>query len=246
MNSGSRSLREAQADDSADKSDPFDFAEFLATSAEATRAEFGFTFDELREVCGGLLGLGAAGQVNRVDRRSAIAEISNSKGLTPETVERVLDKITLVPRASFMSIGYDAVPWRFNQNMSYVRRPVVQQGSDLVFGFRTLYRLEPYWVGSLLSGRHQGRAETDEMIKFISQTRRRINDQFAQQVSRKLHRLGFTTRLSVKKFGKQRVADPDPLATDRLAPRQHRHRRRRTEPSRKPCAGRLTIDASRV
>jgi len=212
-NSGSRSLREARADhsvdDSADESDPFDFAEFLATSAEATRAEFGFTFDELREVCGGLLDLGAADQVNRVDRTLAIAEISSGRGLTTETVERVLGKITLVPRASFMSIRYDAVPWRFNRDMSYVRRPVVQQGSDLVFGFRTLYRLGPYWVDNLLSGRLQGRAETDEMIKFISQSRRRVNDQFAQQVARKLDRLSFTTRLSVKKFGKKRVADPD-------------------------------------
>ncbi|MBM9460259.1 hypothetical protein JK386_10120 [Nocardioides sp. zg-536] len=212
-NSGSRSLREAQADDSvegsADESNRFDFAEFLATSAEATRAEFRFTFDDLREVCGGLLDLAAADQVNRVDRTRAIAEIARSRGLTQGTVKRVLDKITLVPRASFMSIGYDAVPWRFNRDMSYIRRPVVQQGTDLVFGFRTLYRLGPYWVENLLSGRLQGRAETDEMIKFISQARRRINDQFAQQVARKLDRLGFTIRLSVKKFGKNRVADPD-------------------------------------
>ena len=213
VNSSSRSLREAQADDlvedSADESNRLNVADFLAMSAEATRAEFRFTFDELREVCGGLLDLGAADQVNRVDRTRAVAEISRSRGLTQETVERVLDKIVLVPRASFMSIGYDAVPWRFNRDMSYVRRPVVQQGTDLVFGFRTLYRLGPYWVDNLLSGRLQGRAETDEMIKFISQARRRINDQFAQQVARKFDRLGFTTRLSVKKFGKNRVADPD-------------------------------------
>lgn len=213
VNSGARSIREAQAEDpidaAADESNPFDVAAFLVTSAEATRAEFGFTFEDLREVCGGLLDLGAADQVNRVDRTAAIAEISSSRGLTTETVGRVLDKITLVSRASFMAIGYDAVPWRFNRTMSYVRRPVVQQGSDLVFGFRTLYQLGPYWVDNLLSGRLQGRAETDEMIKLISRTRRRINDQFAQQVARKFDRLDFTTRLSVKKFGKKRVADPD-------------------------------------
>jgi hypothetical protein len=213
VNSGARSLLVAQTDDSVDgsaeESNSFDFAEFLATSAKATRAEFGFTFDELREVYGGLLDLGSADKVNRVDRTHAIAEISSSRGLTPETVERVLDKITLVPRDEFMSIGYDAVPWRFNRDMSYVRRPVVQQGLDLVFGFRTLYRLGPYWVDNLLSGRLQGRAETKEMIKFISQIRRRINNQFAHQVARKLDRIGFTTRLSVKKFGKKRVADPD-------------------------------------
>ncbi len=213
VKSGSRSLREAKAGDSvgcpADESDPFDFAEFLETSREATKAEFGFTFEELREVCGGLLDLGVADQVNHVDRPSAIAELSRSRGLLPTTVGRVLDKITLTPRESFMSIGSDAVPWRFNRDMSYVRRPIVQQGSDLVFGFRSLYRLGLYWADSLLSGRFQARANTSEMIQFISQTRRRINDQFAQQVARKLDQLGFTTHLAVKKFGKKRVADPE-------------------------------------
>lgn len=213
VNSGSRSIREAQAvgsvDYPADESDPFDFAEFLATSREATQAEFGFTFDELREVCSGLLDLGAADRVNRVNRMPAIAEISSSRGLTPATVERVLDKITLIPRETFMSIGNDAVPWRFNRDMSYMRRPIVLQGSALVFGFRSLYRLGAYWANGLLSGRLQARAKTDEMKQFISQTRRRINDQFARQVARKLDQLGFTTRLSVKKFGKKRVADPD-------------------------------------
>ncbi|MFB9956579.1 hypothetical protein [Cellulomonas denverensis] len=167
-NSGFRSIREAQSDEPTDEPSQFDFDDFLAMSAEAMRAEFGFTFEELREVCGALLDLGVADRVNRVERTRAITEISRSRGLTRETVGGVLDKITLGPRPSFMSIGNDAVPWRFNRDKSYVRRPVVRQGSDLVFGFRSLYRLGPFWVDNLLSGRLQGRAETDEMIRFIS------------------------------------------------------------------------------
>jgi hypothetical protein len=46
--------------------------------------------------------------------------------------------------------------------MSYVRRPLVLQGNELVFGFRSVYRLGPYWVDSLLSGRLQGCAKTSE------------------------------------------------------------------------------------
>lgn len=208
-NAGSRSLREVQASGTVNASDPIDVGEFLLASADATQAEFGFTFDELREVCAGLLALGGADRVNRLERALAIAEVSRSRGLTSETVERVLDKISLSSRSSFMSIKSDAVPWRFNRNMSYVRRPVIQQGADLVFGFRTLYRLGAFWVDNLISGRLQARAETDEMIKFISRTRRRINDQFARQVACKLSSLGFTTRLSVKKVGKKRLADQD-------------------------------------
>ncbi|WP_152348300.1 hypothetical protein [Brevibacterium sp. CFH 10365] len=211
QNSGSRTLREAQADtsmhSSTDKSEPFDFAEFLEMSAEATQAEFGFTFEELRFVCTGLLDIATAAQVTRVDRKHAISQIASSQKLAIETVESVLNKITLAPRTSFMSIKNDAVPWRFNRDMSYVRRPIIQQGSDLVFGFRTTYQLGPYWVDNLLSGRLQARATSNEMIKFISQTRSRINNRFAQQAASRFERLGFNTRLSVKKFGKKRMSD---------------------------------------
>lgn len=211
-NEGKRSLRRVQTDgsvgDKDDESDAFDFAEFLTESTNAMRGEFGFTLDELREVCGGLMDLAVADQVTRVDRMHAIAEVSSSRGLSPEVVERVLDKITLGLRESFKSIGSDAMPWRFNRDMSYVRRPIVRQGPDLVFGFRSLYQLGAYWVDNLISGRFQGRAETAEMRKFITSIRRQINDQFAQQVSRKLNELGLSTRSSVKKFGKKHIADP--------------------------------------
>lgn len=211
-NSGSRSLRDAKSEGPGDSLDgnlhDFDFNKFIELSAEATQAEFGFTFEEMREVCGGLLDLGAADQVNRVNRTLVINEISTGRKLSQEAVSRVLEKITLSPRESFMSIKYDAVPWRFNRDMSYVRRPVVQQGSDLVFGFRSIYRLGPNWVENILSGRLQARARTVEMTQFISRTRGRINDQFAQQTARKLESLGFTTRLMVKKIGNRRLVDP--------------------------------------
>ena len=42
-----------------------------------------------------------------------------------------------------MSIGPDALPWRFNRDMSYVRRPLVLQGDELVFGFRSILGTGP-------------------------------------------------------------------------------------------------------
>jgi hypothetical protein len=136
-----------------------------------------------------------------------VAEIVASRDLTPEVVEAVLDKITLTERSSFLAIGADAWPWRFNRNQSHVRRPVVVQGADLVFGFRSVYRLGPYWLDNLLSGRLQGRAASSEMKRCISDARRRINDEFARAVARRLEELGLRTRLSVKKVNRHRVVD---------------------------------------
>ena len=205
--SGLRSVRAAQSADISVGTDDFDVAGFVDRSADAMRAEFGFTLTELRAVCGGLLDLATADQVTRIGRSTAVSEIVANSAMAEGAVNAVLDRITLTQRASFLDIKEDAWPWRFNRDMSYVRRPLVLQGNELVFGFRSIYRLGPYWLDNLLSGRLQGRAKTTEMKRCISEARGHINDAFAHSVSAKLQYLGMTTRLSVKKVGKRRIVD---------------------------------------
>ena len=85
------------------------------------RAEFGFTLTELREVCEGLLDLATADQVTRIDRSRAISEVSTARSIAEEVVSAVVDGITLTERESFLGIGQDAWPWRFNRDASYIR-----------------------------------------------------------------------------------------------------------------------------
>ncbi len=206
-NFGMRSVRGAVSNDAGDGVDDFDVPDFIARSEPAMRAEFGFTLTELRGVCGGLLDLATADQVTRIDRSRAISEVSTARGVANEVVSAVMDGITLTERKSFLGIGQDAWPWRFNRDMSYVRRPLVLQGHELVFGFRSIYRLGPYWVDNLLSGRLQGRAKTAEIQRCISEARGKINNAFARSVAAKLESLGMTTRSSVNKIGKNRITD---------------------------------------
>lgn len=206
-NSGMRSVRSALSGEAEDVSDEFDVPAFISRSEPAMRAEFGFTLTELREVCGGLLDLATADRVTRIERSLAISRVSTTRGIPEEVVSVVFSGITLTERDSFLGIKQDAWPWRFNRDMSYVRRPVVLQGQELVFGFRSIYRLGAYWVDNLLSGRLQGRARTTEMQGCISEARGRINDAFARSVADKLQTLGMTTRLSVKKIGRHPIAD---------------------------------------
>lgn len=208
-NAGTRSVRRALGVGPVVSDAHFDGAAFLEQSASAMSAEFGFTLSDLREVCGGLLDLATADGVTRVNRASAIAEVASSRGLEVPTVSSVIAGITLERRDSFLEIKSDAWPWRFNRDKSYVRRPLIQQGDELVFGFRSVYRLGQYWMDGLLSGRLQGRAATLEMRQFISAARGRINDDFARSVESRLQELGFVTRLGVKKVGKQHLADSD-------------------------------------
>ena len=194
-----------------DDTDSTAASDIVNGSADAMRDEFGFTLSDLREVCGGLLDIGAADQVTRLARADALAQVAGGRNLAPEVVDTVLSAITLIPRVEFMSIGPDAVPWRFNRNMSYVRRPLVLQGDELVFGFRSVFGTGPYWLSSLTSGRLQGRARTQSMKTYISQARGRINDEYAAEVAERLRGLGLIAELSVSKIGGVRITDHDGL-----------------------------------
>ncbi len=186
-------------------------SDIVNESADAMRSEYGFTLPDLREVCGGLLDIGTADQVTRIARADALAKVAGARNLDPGVVNTVLNAITLTPRDKFMSIGPDAFPWRFNRNMSYVRRPLVLQGDELVFGFRSVFGTGPYWYSSLTSGRLQASARTQPMKAYISKARRRINDDYAADVAARLRSLGLAAELSVSKIGGVRIADPDGL-----------------------------------
>ncbi|WP_434922975.1 hypothetical protein ACR9WD_06380 [Glutamicibacter sp. PAEs-4] len=205
--SSQRSVKTAQSIDAMTEPDAFDFADFMDRSATAMRAEFGFTYNELRAVSRGLLEIATADQITRIDRSVAISRIAKFTDLTDETVSMVLDQITLTERSTFLGIKEDAWPWRYNRDMSYVRRPVVLQGSQLIFGFRAIYHLIPYWIDIVLSGRLQRRAKSIEMRRYISEARGRINYAFAESVALRLRGLGMTALMSVKKIGKKRIID---------------------------------------
>jgi hypothetical protein len=208
---GARAIRtalEPPADDTSSVSIP----DVVNESADAMGSEYGFTLADLREVCGGLLDIGTADQITRLARADALAQVAGARNLDPEVVDTVFDAITLTPRDEFMSIGPDAVPWRFNRDRSYVRRPLVLQYDELVFGFRSVFGTGPYWLSSLTSGRLQASARTQSMKAYISHARGRINERYAIDVAERLRSLGFTAELSVSKVAGSRIADADGLA----------------------------------
>ena len=206
-NAGTRAVRDALDGEVRRSNDGFDFADFVVRSDLPMRAEFGFTLAELREVCGGLLDIATADQVTRINRSTAVRKIAGERGMSEDSVNAVLSGMTLKQRPAFLDIGPDAWPWRFNRDMSYIRRPLVLQGDQLVFGFRSVYKLGVYWTDMLISGRLQGRAKTIEMQQFISEARGKVNDGFARSVATHLQLLGMATRVSVKKVGKHRIVD---------------------------------------
>lgn len=184
----------------------FNLQDFVNKSEPVMRKEFGFSLNELRNVCGALLDLNTADKSTRIDRDEAVTRIAGTRNMSLELVSVILDSISLSQRPNFFQIR-DDWPWGFNRDMSYTRRPVVRQGNDLVFGFRSIHNLVRFWVTTLLSGRFLSRAKTKEMQQFISKTRSQINDAFACEISSRLNDLGIETKIAIEKFGGYRIAD---------------------------------------
>ncbi|MCW2165030.1 hypothetical protein B0I12_002185 [Microbacterium hydrothermale] len=207
-NAGTRAMLEATRGRLGNDIGSFDGDAFVSASRDPMLAEFGFTLADLRKVCGGLLDLAEADRVTRLSLEVTTVKIAEQRSMPREGVAKVLSSIALTQRSSFLDAGHDCWPWRYNRDLSYIRRPLIIHGEELVFGFRAVYRLGVYWAEMLLSGRLQGRAKTAEMREFISDVRGGINNEFAQSVAKRLQEFGMLTRTSVKKIGRNRIVDP--------------------------------------
>jgi hypothetical protein len=109
-----------------------------------------------------------------------------------EHIQRTLELLSLVPRQEFLAppAPYkqaEVYPWRFNRQLSYLRRPFVwreQNGSvEILWGNRHLYRSIFYINELCFSGRLSAQACTPEMQRlmgeFLHQRGEAFNDQVA-------------------------------------------------------------------
>ena len=187
----------------------FDLQDFVNRSEPVMRKEFGFSLNELRNVCGALLDLNTADKSIRIGLDEAVTRIADTRNMSLELVSVILDSISLFQRPNFFHKRDDRPddrPWVFNRDMSYTRRSVVLQGNDLVFGFRSIHNLVRFWVTTLLSGRFSSQVKTKEMKQLISKNRSQINDAFAREISSRLNHLGIKTKKAIEKFGGCRIA----------------------------------------
>ncbi len=79
--------------------------------------------------------------------------LRSTLGWDETTAQAFLDRLTLRPRARFLSVGMDAWPWRFNRDLSYMRRPLIEiVGPDvepaLMWAARRAALTRRYWPSS--------------------------------------------------------------------------------------------------
>ncbi|MEU2977767.1 hypothetical protein ABZ678_12345 [Streptomyces hirsutus] len=181
---------------------------------EAMLAEFGFTLAELAHGIGEIIVLGdeACGTepfavpVARVQQH-----LRSALGWADGKTHAFLDRLSLRPRAKFLSVGADAWPWRYNREWSYVRRPLVRlasaEGDVLVWAPRHVWNTGSYWVDLLYSGRLKATSAT--MKKLMGSIRQDHNKEFEKEAEKALADAGCPiTAHSVGKIAGRRLMSP--------------------------------------
>ncbi|WP_326782437.1 hypothetical protein OG481_31295 [Streptomyces longwoodensis] len=162
---------------------------------EAMRAEFGFTLTELADGIGTLIALGEEHSPSEsvlLPAADVTHHLNVALGWPEGKTTAFLHRLSLQPRADFLSVKADAWPWRFNREWSYARRPLIQVQQDntacLAWAPRHLWSTGGYWSNLVYSGRL--RATSPAMKTLLGSIRQDNNKDFERQVETALEQAG--------------------------------------------------------
>lgn len=197
----------------------------------AMKAEFGFTLEEFVDVIARLTEYGSERRTKtiRMPYEALINRLMLDLGVRRDAVERVINSMTLRPRADFMVPPApfekpEVYPWRFGRALSLNRRPLAVEDGDheahVVWGNRQIYASLEYIVRIIENGRLK--AKSPAMLEYVGRQRDRAGKAFAEKVTatlRNVRGLGVWSRK--RRFGKvamspggQDLGDIDVLVVD--------------------------------
>lgn len=203
--------------------------DWLPDLNEASGEEFGLTMTEIAVFFGELLNIASEREHKPawLPLSPLVSDVATRLEWDEAKVRAAVEAFALRPRDSYFPSGFamEAAPWRFNRNLSYVRRPLLLAGDPepaLIWGSRHLLRCAPYVMDLIVSG--QFRAKSSRMQSFMGRIRQMIGEEFNDRVAEEFE--GFS-RYKVcrraERFGGKRIerspaeplGDIDVLVVDR-------------------------------
>ena len=231
MGSAAHAYRRSQADVQSEQalgaysrrwSDAPEGGEALAALDVACRAEWGYGFRDLGGVLGALAdrSLEESAPVLTLRRAEVIAYLAAEAAAPVEVLEDIVRDLTLEPRAGFVTppaphLGRDVYPWRYNRDLSLLRRPLVLRSAngrdELVFGRRALLESLRHTLALIESSRL--RARSKEMRVYMGRLSRERGTRFNVEVAELMGSLveGPVLRQVAKVGGKLLVGEDGPL-----------------------------------
>ena len=163
--------------------------------------EFGFTFTDLGEACGHIISIGdddGFKDVFTITEAGIREKLTTDAGWDDTKVDALLGALTLIPRAAtaeeYWKAGISVFPWRFNRDLSYLRRPLLQTGhqdaTEIIAGRRRLWQTASFWLDQFKTGRLQ--AKTKPMKTALNKIRSAKGDSFELTVANGLKAAALT------------------------------------------------------
>ena len=189
------------------------FVNFQEQMDEAFADEYGFTFKQFTKCILAIAEYGnkIRSEVKRIDRDILVKVLLQEKDLTEESVNGVIDLISLTERKDFLKppepfVKNDVYPWRFNRELSFTRRPIIQNKNTLIWGNRQLHHMMRYTTDLIVEGRFKARGKKlKEAIGKLSNIR---GNEFNSKVFVKLCSIdGLIVRERVSKINRKRIKD---------------------------------------
>lgn len=177
-----------------------------------TEAEFGLNMTEHAHLVRSIIDLSLAldSEVRSLPHADVLKALVESLGWPMSKVARGINNLSLQPRATLFDVSYrsDVFPWRFNRDLSYIRRPllvrIVDDEPALVWGVRHLDRSGSYLLDAILSGRLKGTSAA--MRTYLGTVRTEANEQFNDAVADAFERnSALIVKRRVKTFGPLRI-----------------------------------------
>lgn len=191
------------------------FADFRNLIDEAFLDEYGFTFQQFASCITAIADFGDTikGEVKRVHRATLINKVAQDTQFTIECVNAVVDLIALGKRDDFLIPPKpfrreDVYPWRFNRELSFTRRPIIQYNDEMIWGNRQLHHMLRYTVDLIMEGKYKARRpKLKGLIGKLSDIR---GNEFNSAVFQKLNTIeGLIVRERLSKINGKRIADAD-------------------------------------
>ena len=183
----------------------------MDTLDNAMIAEFGFSMTDLTTLIVSMTNLSheLSSEPSELGRAEVVTFVAADLDCSTENVNRILQELTYTARRSFFTKRHsDAYPWRYNRNLSYIRRPLILQrrkGKEvLLWGFRHLNRTGRLFFENIGSGRLKARSKV--MQQYMSKSRNIQTSAFNELVAKTLGSYrNVETRMNVEHFGSHRV-----------------------------------------
>lgn len=189
------------------------FADFQKLIDEAFAAEYGFTFQQFADCVIAIADFGDTikSDVKRVRRDDLINKIIQEYNLPKWCVNDVISLISLEKRDDYLNPPSpfrkeDIYPWRYNRELSFTRRPIIQYGDDLIWGNRQLHHMLRYTIDLIMDGKYPARHP--KLIKLIGKLSNIRGKEFNSVVYQRLNSIdGLIVYERLSKINGKKIVD---------------------------------------